>query len=95
MSAEYKDLRKLQGLFLRPRKVLRTEAVETQLKSNNVYNTIYQSGKSKEAGAWLGAVPKTSTTSATNSGRIVSVRPWGLPRCRQQVVNSTVWASNR
>ena len=95
MSAEYKDLRKLQGLFLRPRKVLRTEAVETQLKSNNVYNTIYQSGKSKEAGAWLGAVPKTSTTSATSSGRIVSVRPWDLPRCRQQVVNSTVWASNR
>ena len=59
MSAEYKDLRKLQGVFLRPRKELRTEAVETQLKTNNVYDTIYQSGKSKEAGAWLGAIPKT------------------------------------
>eukprot|EP01036_Dinobryon_divergens_P061859 gene61859-biopygen30604 len=59
MSAEYKDLRKLQGLFLRPRKELRTEAVETQLNSNNVLNTIYLSGKSKEAGAWLGAIPKT------------------------------------
>jgi hypothetical protein len=90
MSAEYKDLRKLQGLFLRPRKVLRTEAVETQLKSNNVYNTIYQSGKSKEAGAWLGAVPKTSTTSATNSDRTLSARPWGLPRDKRPVVSSTV-----
>ena len=53
MSAEYKDLRRLQGLFLRQRKESKTEAVETQLKTNNVYNTIYQSGKSKEAGAWL------------------------------------------
>jgi hypothetical protein len=59
MSAEYKDLRKLQGLFLRPRKESRTAAVETQLQSHNVLNTIYQSGKSKEAGAWLGAIPKT------------------------------------
>ena len=59
MNAEYKDLRKLQGFFLRPRKELRTAVVENTLKSNNVFNTIYQSGKSKEAGAWLGAVPKT------------------------------------
>ena len=40
-SAEYKNLRKLQGIFLRPRKELRREAVETQLKFNNVLNTIY------------------------------------------------------
>jgi hypothetical protein len=59
MSAEYKDLRKLQGLFLRPRKESRTAAVENQLKANNVHNTIYQSDKSKEAGAWLGPIPKT------------------------------------
>ena len=45
MIAENKDLRKLQGLFLRPRKEARTAAVENQLKSNNVFN---QSGKSPQ-----------------------------------------------
>ena len=30
MGAEYQDLRKLQGRFLRPRKELRTAAVEVQ-----------------------------------------------------------------
>ena len=59
MTAEYSDLRKLQGVFLRPRKASRTATLEKQLQLHNVYNTIYQSGKSKEAGAWLGAIPKT------------------------------------
>ena len=68
MEAEYQDLRKLQGVFLRPRKVKRTEALEAKLKGNNVLATIYESGKSKEAGAWLGAIPKTEalTMSAAN-----------------------------
>jgi hypothetical protein len=35
------------------------EALEQQLLPHNVYTTIYQSGKSKEAGARLGAIPKT------------------------------------
>ena len=58
---EYSDLlRKLQSVFfLAPRKVVRTGGVEALLRSNNVHNTIYQSGKSPEARAWLDAVPKT------------------------------------
>ena len=67
MGAEYQDLRKLQGRFLRPRKELRTAAVEAQLLANNVLNTIYQSGKSKEAGAWLGAIPKTEALTMSAS----------------------------
>jgi hypothetical protein len=66
-GAEYKDLRKLQGRFLRPRKEKRTAAVEAQLLANNVLNTIYQSGKSKEAGAWLGAIPKTEALTMSAS----------------------------
>ena len=64
MSAEYKDLRKLLGLFLRPRKEeARTATVETPLKSNNVFNTIYQSGKSLGA-----AVPKTEALTRISNG---------------------------
>jgi hypothetical protein len=66
-GAEYKDLRKLQGRFLRPRKEKRTVAVEALLLANNVLNTIYQSGKSKEAGAWLGAIPKTEALTMSAS----------------------------
>jgi hypothetical protein len=66
-GAEYKDLRKLQGRFLRPRKEKRTAAVEALLLANNVLNTIYQSGKSKEAGAWLGAIPKTEALTMSAS----------------------------
>ena len=56
---DYSELRKLQSVFLAPRKVARTGGVEALLRSNNVHNTIYQSGKSPEARAWLDAVPKT------------------------------------
>jgi len=56
---DYSELRKLQSVFLAPRKVARTEGVEAMLRSNNVHNTIYQSGKSPEARAWLDAIPKT------------------------------------
>ena len=63
MSAEYKDLRKLLGLFLRPRKEARSATVKTPLKSNNVFNTIYQSGKSLGA-----AVPKTEALTRISNG---------------------------
>jgi hypothetical protein len=46
--------KKLQGRFFRPRREKRTADIEARLSANNVLNTIYQSGKSKEAGAWLG-----------------------------------------
>ena len=55
---DYRELRKLQSVFLAPRKVARAGGVEALLRSNNVHNTIYQSGKSPEARAWLDAVPK-------------------------------------
>jgi hypothetical protein len=57
---DYSGLRKLQSAFLAPQKVVRTVVVEALLlRSNNIQNTIYQSGKSPEARAWLDAVPKT------------------------------------
>ena len=37
---------------------MRTAVVEALLRLNNIHNTIYQSGKSPEARAWLDAVPK-------------------------------------
>jgi hypothetical protein len=46
MSAEYSELRKLQGVFLRPWKANRTANLEKQLSLHNVYSTIYQSGES-------------------------------------------------
>ena len=56
-NQDYPELRKLQGKFLLPRKSARTAAVESRLRSNNMFNTIYQSGKSIEARAWLDAIP--------------------------------------
>ena len=56
-SKEYGELRKLQGQFLLPRKEERTAAVESQIRQNNAFSTIYQSGKSVEARAWLDATP--------------------------------------
>jgi len=64
---EYGELRKLQGRFLRSRSELRTAAVEVNLQANNVHNTIYQSGKSPEARAWLDAVPKTEALTMSPS----------------------------
>jgi hypothetical protein len=58
-SMKYDELRKLQGRFLLPRKEERTAAVQSQIRQNNVFNTIYQSGKSVEARAWLDAIPKS------------------------------------
>ena len=55
---DYPELRKLRGKFLLPRKSAHTAAVELLLRSNNMFNTIYQSGKSIEARAWLDAIPK-------------------------------------
>ena len=37
----------------------RMVAVEELLRPNNMFNTIYQSGKSMEARAWLDAIPKS------------------------------------
>jgi hypothetical protein len=45
------ELRKLQSVFLAPRKVARTGGVEALLRSNNVQNTIYQSGNEEPRGA--------------------------------------------
>ena len=56
-NQDYPELCKLQGKFLLPRKSARTAAVESRLRSNNMFNTIYQSGKSIEARAWLDAIP--------------------------------------
>ena len=58
-SMDYGELRKLQGWFLLPRKEECTAAVESQIRQNNIFNTIYQSGKSVEAHAWLDAIPKS------------------------------------
>ncbi len=58
-NQDYPELRKLQGKFLLPRKSARTAAVESRLRSNNMFHTIYQSGKSIEARAWLDAIPKS------------------------------------
>ena len=55
-SMEYGGmLRKLQGRFLLLRKEERMTAVEFQIRQNNVFNTIYLSGKSVEARTWLDA----------------------------------------
>jgi hypothetical protein len=66
----YSGLRKLQSAFLALQKVARTVVVvEGLLCSNNVQNTIYQSGKSPdEARAWLDAVPnKTEALTMSSS----------------------------
>ena len=54
---DYSGHRKLQSVFLAPQKVVRTAVVEAVLRSNNIHNTIYQSGKRFEARAWLDAIP--------------------------------------
>jgi hypothetical protein len=56
---EYPELRKLQAKFLSPRKESRTAAVEAEIAKNNIFATIYHSGKSMEARAWLDAIPKS------------------------------------
>ena len=40
-NQDYPELRKLQGKFLLPRKSARTAAVESRLRSNNMFNMIY------------------------------------------------------
>ena len=57
--ADYGTLRKLQSLLLVSRKKIRTADVEARIQSNNIHETIYQSGKSEDARAWLHAIPKT------------------------------------
>ena len=64
---DYSGLRKLQSAFLAPQKVKRTAVVEALLRPNSVHNTIYQSGKSPEARAWLDAVPKTEALTMSPS----------------------------
>ena len=64
---DYSGLRKLQSIFLAPLKVVRTAAVEDLLRPNSVHNTIYQSGKSPEARAWLDAIPKTEALTMSPS----------------------------
>ena len=64
---DYSGLRRLQSVFLAPQKVARTAVVEALLRPNNVHNTIYQSGKSPEARAWLDAVPKTEALTMSPS----------------------------
>jgi hypothetical protein len=64
---DYSGLRKLQSVFLAPQKVAQTAAVEALLRPNSVYNTIYQSGKSPEARAWLDAIPKTEALTMSPS----------------------------
>jgi hypothetical protein len=66
-TEEYGELRKLQGRFLLPRKEERTAVVEAQIRQNNVFNTIYQSGKSVEARAWLDAIPKSDAQTLSPS----------------------------
>ena len=61
------ELRKLQGKFLLPRKSARTAAVETLLRSSNMFNTIYLSGKSIKARAWLDAIPKSEAQTMLTS----------------------------
>jgi len=57
----------LQSVFLAPQKVVRTAVVEDLLRPNSVHNTIYQSGKSPEARAWLDAIPKTEALTMSPS----------------------------
>ena len=64
---DYSGLRKLQSVFLAPQKVVRTAVVEDLLRPNSVHNTIYQSGKSPEARAWLDAIPKTEALTMSPS----------------------------
>ncbi len=66
-SMDYSELRKRQGWFLLPRKEERTAAVESQISQNNVFNTIYQSGKSVEAREWLDAIPKSEAQTLSPS----------------------------
>ena len=66
-NQDYPELRKLQGKFLLPRKSARTAAVETLLRSNNMFNTIYLSGKSIKARAWLNAIPKSEAQTMLTS----------------------------
>jgi hypothetical protein len=54
-----KEYAELQAKLLSPRKELRTAAVEAELAKNNIFATIYYSGKSMEARAWLDAIPKS------------------------------------
>ena len=58
-TADFSTLRKLQSRLLAGRTKLRTESVEARIKTNNIQDTIYQSGKSEDARAWLNAIPKT------------------------------------
>ena len=67
LGQDYSGLRKLQSVFLAPQKVALIAAVEALLRPNSVYNTIYQSGKSPEARAWLDAIPKTEALTMSPS----------------------------
>ncbi len=68
LPADYSGLRKLQSVFLAPQKVVRrTVVVEDLLRPNSVHNTIYQSGKSPEARAWLDEIPKTEALTMSPS----------------------------
>ena len=64
---DYSGLRKFQSVFLAPQKVVRTAVVEDLLRPNSVHNTIYQSGKSPKARAWLDAIPKTEALTMSPS----------------------------
>lgn len=62
LNVDDRQLRKLQSKLLLPRKTLRREQVEAQINGNHILATIYTSGKSPEARAWLDAIPKTDAT---------------------------------
>ena len=54
-----RELRQLQSKFLIPRREARRRQVEEAIARDPKHLTIYESGKSPEARAWLDAIPKT------------------------------------
>ena len=54
-----RELRQLQSKFMVPRRTARRIQVEEAIARDTKWRTIYESGKSPEARAWLDAIPKT------------------------------------
>ena len=54
-----RELRQLQSKFMIPRREARRRQVEVIIAQDPKLQTIYESGKSAEARAWLDAIPKT------------------------------------
>ena len=55
-----RELRQLQSKFMIPRREARRRQVEEVIAQDPKQQTIYESGKTPEARAWLDAIPKTS-----------------------------------